>query len=269
MRGRRDFLIRSGYCALSATGVMQAGIWSVPVVASPGPNTVFRSRDIDSVLIELFQTADSGQDGSLRIDVPVEAVNASVVPFRIVASNTERLAVFVEGNARPLLLVTEEAHRPHREMTGAFRLDRDSLVTCYALRQGELFRNSRPVRLIAPRHNVHWREEFRDRLPLSTILRAEAAGGGFDILCSIRHNRGRWLVGDPHVARVTFSVNDQSVSTVECGPGFSRNPLVGVHLESLGNDDVVRVEWTDSSGVTGMAQGTVALLSDRNLYRET
>lgn len=268
MQERRDFLIRSGCYALSAAGMMQTGLWSAPVAANPDPDTAFRSRDIDSALIELFQTADSGQDGSLRIDLPVEAVNAAVVPFRIVASNTERLAVFVEENARPLLLVTEEAHRRHCEVTGAFRLDRDSLVTCYALRQGELFRNSRPIRLIAPHHSVHWREEFRDRLPLSTILRAEAAGGGFDILCSIRHNRGRWLVGEAHVTRVTFSVNDQPVSVLECGPGFSRNPLVGVHLEPLGNDDVVKVEWADSSGLTGTAQGTVALLKGRNLYRE-
>ena len=93
----------------------------------------------------------------------------------------------------------------------------------------------------------------------STLLKLVPAGNGFDVVCSIRNTAGEQFGNDLHyVTRVTFSVNGETASVLNFGPGASDNPLVGIHLAGIANGDRVSVRWMDSSGNKGSARAIVS-----------
>lgn len=226
------------------------------------------SEAMESILLELFGTSRYADDAGLRIDLPAEVINPEFVPFRIVALDSERIAIFIEDNKHPLVLLSEEGHRAYRELTGIMRAEGGRQFSVYALRNGNLHRNTRTIRWSGPPDRMQWPNRAVTQPPPSTILRGEVSRDGINILCSIRHQQGNLLGMVPHVRQVIFSVNDQVVSILECGPSVARNPRFGIHLKSLHEDDVIQVDWNDSAGTAGHALGTVGLILGRNLYRE-
>jgi hypothetical protein len=97
-------------------------------------------------------------------------------------------------------------------------------------------------------------------MPASTLLKLVPAGNGFDVVCSIRNTAGAQFGNSAHyVTRVTFSVNGEMACELNCGPGISDNPLVGIHLATVDSGDQVSVMWVDSSGNRGRAQATVGI----------
>ena len=111
------------------------------------PVTAFQSESLEEILLNLFDTRESGEDGSLRISVPPEAENAGLVPFRVEASHSEKVAIIVEGNRLPLACVFDATNYPQGTVIGTLRLERSSRIFCYAMKQGLLYRNSASVRI--------------------------------------------------------------------------------------------------------------------------
>jgi len=267
MWNRRNFLIRSGCCLAAVSAIINAGTSAFGIQAW-ADHGALDSGEMESMLLELFGTSRHADDASLRIDLPVEAINPEFVPFRVVAPDSDRIAIFIEESKYPLLLLSEEGHRAYREITGIMRAEGGQHFTVYALRNGNLHGNTRTIRRSRPQDRMQWPNRAVAQPPPSTILRAEASRDGINILCSIRHQQGNLLGMTPHVRQVIFSVNDQIASTLECGPRVARNPRFGIHLKSLHEDDVIQVDWNDSAGTEGSALGTVGLILNRNLYRE-
>ncbi len=229
---------------------------------------VLDSEEMEPILLEWFGTTRYADDASLRIDLPVEIINPELVPFRVVALDSEKIAIFIEENKHPLVLLSEGGHHAYRELTGIMRAEGGRHFTVYALRNGNLYRNTRTIRQSAPLDRMQWPNRAVAQPPPSAVLRGESSRNGINIFCSIRHQQGSFPDMDPHVRQVIFSVNDQAVSTLECGPSVARNPRFGIHLKSLHEDDMIRVDWSDSAGAEGHALGTVGLILGRDLYRE-
>jgi len=260
MWNRRYFLVATS--AIMSVGTASFGIQAL------ADHDAFDSKEMESILLELFGTSRYAEDASIRMDLPVAVINPEFVPFRVAALDSERMAIFIEENNYPLVLLTEEGHRAYRELTGIMRVEGGQRFTVYALRNGNLRRNTRTIRLSGPLDRMQWPNRAVMQPPPSTVLRGEVSRDGINILCSIRHQQGNTQGMTPHVRQVTFSVNDQTVSILECGPSVARNPRFGIHLKSLHEDDVIQVDWSDSAGAEGHALGTVGLILNRNLYRE-
>ena len=111
------------------------------------PVQAFQSNSVEEILLELFDTRESGEDGSLRISAPPEAENAGLVPFRVEAGHSEKVAIIVDSNRFPLACVLEAANYPQGTVIGTLRLERSSSISCYAMKQGVLYRNAVSVRI--------------------------------------------------------------------------------------------------------------------------
>ncbi|MCY4051256.1 MAG: thiosulfate oxidation carrier complex protein SoxZ [Gammaproteobacteria bacterium] len=266
MKNRREFLIGSGCALVASSAIVKLG-------AEPLGNRdltdrhVFEFQVVDEILRELFGTFYSTEDASLRIDLPTEVQNPEYVPFRVAVSDSDRIAIFVEENRYPLLLVSENGHRAYRELTGVFRLERGQQLTVYSLHNGNLHKNERKIRWNGHVDQRKWSAMAVELPPVSTILRAEVSRDGINILCSIYHQDNSLGI-KPYIQQIKFSVNEQVVSILECGLSIAHNPRFSIHLKLLHEDDIIQVDWNDSDGNKGHALGTVGLILNKNLYRE-
>ena len=114
------------------------------------PVAAFRNKNIDTILENLFDTTQSGEDGAISIQTPLDAESGQRIPFRITARYAEKVAIFAEGNQQPLILVADTRQYPQGVIFGTVDLDQSCNITCYALRQGFLYRKSRWVSLPVP-----------------------------------------------------------------------------------------------------------------------
>lgn len=146
---KRQFLIRFFRAAVPVLGMMAAGL-------TPGrsgqataayPISAFRETRSENILMILFDTVETAEEGGIRIDMPTEIINPDAVPFRVSAPDAEKVAVLAKGNAHPLVLYCESPDYPEGVLMGTFKLERNSEVACYVLRQGLLYWNSIPVRI--------------------------------------------------------------------------------------------------------------------------
>jgi hypothetical protein len=124
-------------------------LYSRQTVASY-PVAAFRSEKIDPILEDLFDTTQSGEDGAILIQMPLDAESDQRIPFRITARYAEKIAIFAEGNRQPLVLFANTSQYPQGIILGTVDLDQSCNITCYALRQGFLYRKSRWVNLPVP-----------------------------------------------------------------------------------------------------------------------
>ena len=111
------------------------------------PAAAFRNQKIDPILEDLFDTTQSGEDGAILIQVPLDAESDQRIPFRITARYAEKIAIIAEGNQQPLVLFAETNQYPQGVILGTVDLEQSCNITCYALRQGLLYRKSRWVNL--------------------------------------------------------------------------------------------------------------------------
>ena len=120
----------------------------IPLITSANPNTVFDNSDMNHILHQLFDTTEAGEDGGIQIHTAQDAESASRIPFRITARHSEKIAIFAEENVHPLILVADTHDYPEGVILGTVDLKKSSLLSCYVLRQGQLFSHSKFI-------NVH------------------------------------------------------------------------------------------------------------------
>ncbi len=118
--------------------------------AASYPVAAFRNKKVDAILEDLFETAQSGEDGAILIQMPLDAESAQRIPFRITARYAEKVAILAEGNQHPLILVADTRQYPQGVFFGTVDLEQSCNITCYAFRQGFLYRKSRWVSLPVP-----------------------------------------------------------------------------------------------------------------------
>lgn len=139
---KRQFL-----SVIPALGMMATGFGRTGGALAAYPVTAFRETSTEHILMRLFETTETAQEGGIRIEIPAEVINPDTVPLRISAPDAERIAVLVKGNRHPLALHCESADYPEGVVIATIRLERSSEVACYVLRQGLLYWNSTPVRI--------------------------------------------------------------------------------------------------------------------------
>ncbi|NKB62262.1 MAG: hypothetical protein GKR95_09050 [Gammaproteobacteria bacterium] len=100
----------------------------------------------DKTLRRLFETTEANDDASIIIDMPIEAEHLSYVPFRITATGAEKLAVFIEPAENPLVACFTLYPPCGPTANGTVDLQEGSVISCYVLRNKQLFRSSRYVR---------------------------------------------------------------------------------------------------------------------------
>lgn len=116
----------------------------------------FEINHVNDILLQLFETDQAIYDASIKIDVPMEAENAQFVPFRISTIGAERIAIIVNENATPLLMTVEgDADQTNKNdlikvISATMRLESASHLSCYVIKQGELFQNSRYIDIAQP-----------------------------------------------------------------------------------------------------------------------
>jgi predicted secreted protein len=111
------------------------------------PVAAFRAQSVDDILMELFETSDAGEDGSIIIQVPLEAEHQAYIPFRISAAGAEKIAVLVDSNPEPLVLSMVPGENTDGVVIGTLQMRSSSTISCYVLKQGQLYLASRQVRL--------------------------------------------------------------------------------------------------------------------------
>ena len=111
------------------------------------PARAFQLQSVNAILDQLFDTRDAGEDGSLKITLPREAENRMLVPIRVEASHSEKVAIIIEQNRFPLACVYDSTDYPAGTFIGMLELDESSVISCYALKQGLLYRHSAVVRV--------------------------------------------------------------------------------------------------------------------------
>ena len=111
------------------------------------PVAAFRAKSVDDILMELFETSDVGEDGSIHIQVPLEAEHRAYIPFRISATGAEKIAVLVHNNPEPLVLSMVPGENTDGVVIGTLQMQSSSTISCYVLKQGQLYHASRQVRL--------------------------------------------------------------------------------------------------------------------------
>ena len=104
----------------------------------------------------------------------------------------------------------------------------------------------------------------------ATIARLIPGNQGYDLLCRINHTSDTSRKnGIPHVTRVTFKINGSEITRIDCGPGISSNPQIGVYLEDVDHQDLVEVHWIDSAGNRGHLKATAAELLGSGFYQRS
>ena len=145
---KRRYLLKSAFKTLASISLFAGASVLISRVASASyPVAAFRDKKIESILEDLFGTTESGEDGAISFQIPLDAESSQRIPFRVTAQYAEKIAILAEGNKHPLILVADTSQYPQGVILGTVDLDRSCKITCYALRQGFLYRKSRWVNL--------------------------------------------------------------------------------------------------------------------------
>ena len=121
----------------------------LPNASASDGNHAFEMSDVNEILLKLFDTDQVVYDASIKIEAPKEAENPKFVPFRISIFDAEKIAIFVDKNSKPLLMTVEgevdqtETGNVIKMVSATMNLESSSNLSCYVLRKGELFHNSR------------------------------------------------------------------------------------------------------------------------------
>ena len=112
------------------------------------PESVFDAFSVEQILNQLFETSYVGEDASIHIQVPREAEHHEFVPFRISAPGAEKIALMVDNNRQPLVMTMETGNdNPNCVVMGTLKMQAASYISCYAMKQGQLSRAARWVRI--------------------------------------------------------------------------------------------------------------------------
>lgn len=111
------------------------------------PAEAFKTNNVNDILLTLFGTTEIGEDGGLEIEMAQIAESQKRIPFKITARHSEKVAIIVEQNQYPLVLVADATNYPNGVIIGTMDLNQSSTISVYAFRQDLLFRNSRLVQV--------------------------------------------------------------------------------------------------------------------------
>jgi len=107
------------------------------------PYSAFNSKDTEKILLEVFGTTEAGHDGSINITVPRQTTTPKVVPFSITAPGADLIALILNNHSNPLIMVAELKQNKKGRIFGVLTMERSAELGCYALREGQLQKNSR------------------------------------------------------------------------------------------------------------------------------
>ncbi len=125
-----------------------AGVFSAPSSAAI-PSAAYKSNSMEEALFHLFGTREWGEDASINIQVPIEAEHHAFVPFRVSAKGAEKIAVMIDNNPQPLVIVMDEFIDSDPVMMGTLQMHSSSYFSCFVFKQNQVFRASRFIRLSA------------------------------------------------------------------------------------------------------------------------
>ncbi len=126
--------------------VGMGGLTSLSAWATAYPLSAFETDSVEQILNQLFETNDVGEDASIRIHVPRVAEQREFVPFRISAPGAEKIALMVDNNPQPLVM-TMDVGSTSGIVMGTLKMKTSSSISCYAMKQGQLYRTARWVRI--------------------------------------------------------------------------------------------------------------------------
>lgn len=107
----------------------------------------FKLKNVDDVLMTLFDTTIAGEDGSIRIETPQELENSAYVPVRLFTPGAEKIALIIQPATNPLVLAIDPGENFSGMMMTTLQFRQDSEISCYVFRQGQLHKSSRNVEL--------------------------------------------------------------------------------------------------------------------------
>jgi len=115
------------------------------------PRPEFATNRVELILESAFGTSEAADDATILIETPLVSGSREVVPFRITVPDAEKLVVVSNSNAYPLLMFVDQIRQPTAVVSGRARLNQSGVITCYALRNGQIGRASRRIEL-----SGHW-----------------------------------------------------------------------------------------------------------------
>ncbi len=97
-------------------------------------------------------------------------------------------------------------------------------------------------------------------------MRVEPADGGADVRVLIQHPMETGTRKDPvtgktiprhFIQEIHFEHNGREVMSAYWSWGMALNPFLSFHIRRAQPGDVVRVHWTDNTGISEAVEGTV------------
>lgn len=140
---RREFVGR--------LGVVMSALVLVPLRALANWNAhAFDSAGMDAALTAAFGRSDTVTALEIELKLPTTAHQGGLVPVMVQTHlpNVSRLALLVHENPRPLVALFEFGPNTLPEIAARIRLARSSEVSVVVESNGQLFRNSQPVRVV-------------------------------------------------------------------------------------------------------------------------
>ncbi len=110
----------------------------------------FESPTMDAALTAAFGRSDTVAALEIELKLPTTAHLGELVPVMVQTHlpNVSRLALLVHENPRPLAAMFEFGPNTLAEVAARIRLAQSSEVSVVVESEGQLFRNSQPVRVV-------------------------------------------------------------------------------------------------------------------------
>ncbi len=123
-------------------GGFASAIMGLKPAAASDPVSVFEMSSVEQILTQLFATNQVGEDASIDIEVVREVQHREFVPFRISAPAAEKIAVIVDNNPQPLVMTMDVVGNCNG-IIGILQMNTASYISCYVMKQGQLYRAAR------------------------------------------------------------------------------------------------------------------------------
>lgn len=147
---RRSFLkgaIASSALTAAGIGLLQAE----RVLAADYPLAAFDTEDHATAVTRLFGADNNAADSAnITLTVPEVAENGAVVPIKIRTNRpAEMIAVVVEENPRPLVMLARFGDSANGYLSGRIKMGKTSKVVAYAKIDGEVIKTVAQVKVTA------------------------------------------------------------------------------------------------------------------------
>jgi len=144
---RRSFL--KGSLATSTLSIAAgAGLLNPTAVFAAYPAAAFEEDDATKAVADVLGAGDAKDSADIQLKAPVQAENGAVVPVKVTTSvPTEAIALVVEGNPKPLVLVATLGAGTNGALSGRIKMGKTSNVVAYAKTAGGVIKASQEVKV--------------------------------------------------------------------------------------------------------------------------